>query len=91
MPTVTEFVISKEIKVQELDENFDMVKEVGLEKDIGGMCLHCMEDGNTKYLPSESWTRVTWCWKCSSITLKIVSDRMGGAYTDVYRVYRKEK
>lgn len=91
MTTVTEFVISKEIKVQELDENFDMVKEVELEEDIGGVCLHCMEDYNTKCLPSESWTKVIWCWKCSSITLKIVSDRMGGAYTDIYKVYSKEK
>ena len=37
MTTVTEFVISKAIKVQELDENLDMVKEVELEKDIGGI------------------------------------------------------
>lgn len=86
---IKEFVKEKEITYKELESLFVCVREVVLDRLEEHSC-HCFRNkGTVKYLPSEPWTRVLYCYGCHTITMQIEQDAMGLSTGEVYRVYKQ--
>lgn len=90
--TIREFLDYKEIKLKELEENFDLVNRIDTDMIIHKEgCICCGDKKNQYPLPSEPWTSVIHCIFCDSLLLIVFADRMSGNYTDSVFIYKKRK
>lgn len=88
--SIFDFFKSKEITMQEVEDNFAFVKEYDIDMTHHKGCPHCKDTANQYSWKSEAWTGIIECIACESIILTLYSDRMGGNYTDTVRVYEQK-
>lgn len=89
--TVSEFVNSKQITLKEVEESFQLVKEIDIDMIHHKKgCVHCGDTANQYPIPSTPWTGVIFCVACDSLLFTVFSDRMGGNYTDTVYVYEQK-
>ena len=86
---IKEFVKEKEITYKELESLFVCVREVVLDHLEEHTCPCCRNKDTIKYLPSEPWTRVLYCYGCHTINMQIEQHAIEGATGEVYRVYKQ--
>lgn len=92
--TISKFLESKELKMKEVEETFQLVKRLdidmishSIEKDG---CVNCGNKSNSYSIKCESWTGATFCVACDSLMFIIFSDRMGGGHNDAVFVYEQK-
>jgi hypothetical protein len=92
--TIDDYVNSKTVKYEELQNNFTLErrfqKRFSIHSDEKNEnCVNCGSYYmNTKWLRSEPWTSCQFCNSCKSINLIIASDPMGGNTDDTVEVYK---
>ena len=93
--SIDAFLDSKEVKVQEIKDNFHFVKRIDNidmihHKIEADGCVNCGNRANSYDIKSEAWTGCTYCVKCESLMVIYFSDRMGGNHTDTVDVYEQK-
>ena len=88
---ITEFLESKQVKLEELEENFELTERIDIDMMTHEKECICCGDKNNQYkMPSEPWTSVIHCTACSSLLLIMFADRMSGNYKDTILIYREK-
>jgi hypothetical protein len=92
--SINDFLKSKEIKMQEVKDNFHFVKRLDVDmtryKCEESGCLNCGNKANSYGEKSEPWTGAIYCAKCESLMFIYFSDRMGGNHTDTVDIYEQK-
>ncbi len=88
--TITNFLKSKEIDKQELDNNFNLVKTYEIDTQSHKGCPYCGDTVNQSRYPSGAWSTVAECIACQTIRITYISDRMGGCHVDTVYVYEQK-
>lgn len=84
------YIESKEVKLEELEKKFDLIKEWEGEF-LTKVCPNCGETTNFFDMKSDSWTIVKRCNVCNTITLAIMPDCMGGNHSYTVKVFGEKK
>ncbi len=83
----TKFI--KELTADYLERHMDLEREFNKDpSDVGLSCPNCGQSVGVQRLNSVAWTQTVCCVNCDRVTMSYESDRMGGTYTDFYRVFR---
>ena len=86
--TISEFLKSKEITPEELEDNFNFIRRINVDMIYHKGCPNCDNKLNFYNYPSSAWTSVNMCVACGTIMITYVTDRMGGGNTDRVDVYK---
>jgi hypothetical protein len=85
---LNEYLDSKVIKRKEIVNNFKKVGEQHIDSYEYKGCAFCGDTANQKRLPSESWTKVIYCYWCDTLSLVYEQDRMSGVSEDVFTFWK---
>jgi hypothetical protein len=89
--TISDFVQTKNITLEELEELF--TKERTFTKPFGKgdkACINCGNEFNYRWLQAPSWTSVQYCHVCNSINHVIRPDCMGGNCDDFVTIFKEK-
>lgn len=87
---ITEFLESKQVKLEDLEENFTLVKTIKIEINHNKECINCGNSNNQRKIPSEPWSSLIYCGYCERLLFSIFADRMSGNTIDTILIYRNK-
>jgi len=88
---ITDFLESKEIKLRELEDNFEHESTKDIDGVIGDKCPNCGNSSNLYSYNSEPWTSVKRCISCNRIMIVIYTDKMGSVALDTLMIFKERQ
>lgn len=86
--TVKDFIKEFTIEpMKDIKSRFKLTKKLNIDSYSHKGCFNCGDSINQRWLESQPWTGVQYCWKCNHLNVIYYSDRMGGATSDTIECF----